>query len=326
MKELSVRRRQLEEVLSGLAEIERLDRELTHLKDAKGDADLAALAEEEMKALAARRIAVEARVLEAFAGSDPMDERNIFLEVRAGVGGEEAALFASDLLRVYQRYAETRGFRWELLDVNATGLKGIKEATAYVSGSRVYRQLKWESGVHRVQRVPKTEASGRIHTSTVTVAVLPEMQAQEVAIDAKDLKFDTFRAGGAGGQNVNKVETAVRITHLPTGTVVACQEERSQFQNREKAMKMLLAKLAQVEKERHANMVTETRRAQIKGAERSEKIRTYNFMQSRVTDHRVGLSLFNIDEIMDGGIGPFIEALQKDYVIQRIARPKSESA
>lgn len=326
IRELSQRRWQLELVIAKIKELNAVERDLIHLRDAESDPELAILAQEEAAQLSLRKAQILSDVEEALLGSDPLDSRNVFLEIRAGVGGDEAALFAADLLRVYQRYAESSKIRCEILDLQPTGLKGIKNVTAYLSGKGVYGRLKWESGTHRVQRVPKTEASGRIHTSTATVAVLPEFEANEVTINPKDLQFDTFRAGGHGGQNVNKVETAVRITHIPSGIVVACQEERSQFQNREKAMKVLYAKLARLEEERHEEAIVETRRAQIKGAERSDKIRTYNFLQSRVTDHRIGLSLFNINEIMDGQIEPFWEALHREDRKRRLAAMGSQGS
>ncbi len=240
---------------------------------------------------------------------DPLDDKNIIMEIRAGTGGEEAALFAGDLLRMYLRYAERKGWKTEMLEVNDTGLGGYKEAVFNIIGKGAYSRLKYESGTHRVQRVPKTEASGRIHTSAATVAVLPEADEVDVKIDEKDIKFEAFRSGGAGGQNVNKVSSAVRLTHLPTGVVVECREERSQLQNRAKAMKLLRSRILETEIEKQRKDRESTRKVMVGSGDRSEKIRTYNFPQSRVTDHRIGFTVHQLDRVLDGEIDEIIDAL-----------------
>lgn len=233
----------------------------------------------------------------------------IILEIRAGAGGDEAGLFAFELWRMYRRFSEIRGFKVEITDSSRTSVDGIKNLTAQITGPEVYDLLKYEAGVHRVQRIPKTEKSGRIHTSTVSVAILKPVSESEIKIEPKDLKIDTFRSSGAGGQNVNKVETAIRITHLPTGLVVACQSQRSQSQNREMAMNILRAKLSEMQKEKITGETTTERRAQIGTADRAEKIRTYNFPQDRITDHRIGKSWHNMEKILDGNLEPIIEAM-----------------
>ena len=240
---------------------------------------------------------------------DPNDDKNIIIEIRAGTGGEEAALFAGDLLRMYLRYAERQGWKTEIMEANDTGLGGYKEAVFNIIGKGAYSKLKYEGGTHRVQRVPKTESSGRIHTSAVTVAVLPEVEEVDIQIDENDLKFEAFRAGGAGGQNVNKVSSAVRITHLPTGTVVECREERSQLQNRAKAMKLLRARLYEVHAEKQRLERETTRKIMVGSGDRSEKIRTYNFPQSRITDHRIGFTVHQLEQVLDGKLDELIEAL-----------------
>lgn len=273
------------------------------------DPELAALAREEVEHLRRRRDDLEDQVRRALLPRDPTEERASIVEIRAGTGGGEAALFAADLFRMYARYAERRRWRVELVDQNATGIGGVKEVVFEVQGRGAYARLRYESGVHRVQRVPETEASGRIHTSTATVAVLPEMEEVEVQVDPNDLEMETFRSGGAGGQNVNKVSTAVRLIHKPTGIVVVCQTERSQFQNRTRALAVLRARLYDLQQRKVQAQVTQTRRLQVGTGERSEKIRTYNFPQNRLTDHRIGLTLYNLEALLDGDLDDLIDAL-----------------
>ena len=240
---------------------------------------------------------------------DPNDDKNVIIEIRAGAGGEEAALFGNSLFRMYSMYSENRGWKPEVLSVNETGLGGIKEISFMITGEGAYSRFKFESGVHRVQRVPETESGGRIHTSTVTVAVLPEAEEVDIAIDPTDLQIDTYRSSGAGGQHVNKTESAIRITHLPTGTVVECQDERSQHKNRERAMKILRSRLLEAEREKQNAEIADERRSQVGTGDRSERIRTYNFPQGRVSDHRIGLTLYRIEAIMNGDLDEIIDAL-----------------
>jgi peptide chain release factor 1 len=274
------------------------------------DRDLRELAKEELPALQARLEELEAELKRLLAPQDPNDERNVILEVRAGTGGEEASLFAAELLRMYTRYAEDRGWRLELLSASTTGLGGVKEAVASISGRGAYSRLKFEGGVHRVQRVPATEASGRIHTSAVTVAVLPEADEVEVNInEEKDLRIDVMRASGPGGQSVNTTDSAVRITHLPTGMVIVCRDEKSQHKNKARALKILRARLLERARQEQEARIAQSRRSMVGTGDRSERIRTYNFPQSRVTDHRVNLTLHQLDRVLDGQLDPLIEAL-----------------
>ena len=288
--------------------------------DAGLDADLCAMAAEEALAAKTALPELEQTVKLLLLPKNAADAKNAILEVRAGTGGEEAALFAADLFRMYERYAQTQGWTFEPLSVNETGLGGYKEAQAAVTGKNVFEKLKFESGVHRVQRVPETEAAGRVHTSAATVAVLPEAEEVDLKIDEKDLKIDVYRASGAGGQHVNKTESAVRITHLPTGLVVACQDERSQFKNKDRAMRILRSRLfdaqqALLDKER-----ADDRRSQVGSGDRSERIRTYNFPQGRVTDHRVNLTLYKIGEVMNGtALDEIVEALLTDDRLKRLS-------
>jgi len=272
-------------------------------------ADMKELAREELKELQSRRSEVEGRARELLVIKDPRDQKNTFIEVRGGTGGEEAALFAAELVRMYTRYAERRRWRVEIIDSSSTELGGIKEAVFLVEGKFVYSRLKHESGVHRVQRVPATEGSGRIHTSTVTVAVMAEAEEVDVQIDPKDLKIDTFCSSGAGGQSVNTTYSAVRITHIPTGIIVSCQDERSQLKNRNKAMRNLRARIMDAEQARQDSEIAQQRKSQVGTGDRSEKIRTYNFPQNRVTDHRVGLTLHRLDQVLQGDLDEILDAL-----------------
>lgn len=273
------------------------------------DADFRELLREELETAKAgkERISEELRVL--LLPRDPNDEKNVIIEIRGGAGGEEAALFAADLFRMYSMYAESKHWKTEIANINETEIGGIKEVSFVIEGEGAYSRLKFESGVHRVQRVPDTEASGRIHTSTVTVAVLPEMDEVDFEINPADLQIDTYRSSGAGGQHVNKTESAIRITHLPTGTVVECQDERSQYKNKDRAMKILASRLYEAERQKQAAAVAAERKSQVGTGDRSERIRTYNFPQGRVTDHRIGLTLYKIEQIMNGDLDELLDAL-----------------
>jgi len=283
---------------------------LKDIVDTSSDSEMKQLAYGEMDELKQRVANLEEELKVLLIPKDPNDSKDVIVEIRAGTGGEEAALFAADLFRMYSRYAEKQGWKTELLDASDTGIGGYKEVVFSLSGEDVYGTMKFESGVHRVQRVPETEAQGRVHTSAATVAVLPEVEQVDVEINPADLQIDTFRSGGKGGQNVNKVETAVRITHGPSGIIVACRQERSQFQNRERAMKMLRAKLYEMKMKEQVGDVAAQRKMMVKSGDRSDKIRTYNFPQNRVTDHRIGVTLYNLSEIIDGRLDELVEQLK----------------
>ena len=277
------------------------------------DPDMRELAQEELQTLSAKRDTLVAELKVLLVPKDPNDTKNVVLEIRAGAGGDEAALFASDLFRMYSRYAERQGWRLEVLNLSETGVGGTKEVTALIEGKGVYGRLKYESGVHRVQRVPTTEASGRIHTSTATVAVLPEAEEVDVQIDAKDLRIDTFCSSGPGGQSVNTTYSAVRITHIPTGLVVSQQDEKSQIKNRAKAMKVLRSRLYEMEMRRQQEAIAKDRRTQVGTGDRSEKIRTYNFKENRITDHRFGYSMYQLTNALDGDINELIDQAVTHY-------------
>jgi len=274
------------------------------------DKELSEIAESELAELKSKRDSMEEKIKVLLVPKDPDDDKNVIMEIRAGTGGDEAGLFAADLFRMYSRYAEMRGWKQELVDLSDTGIGGIKEVVFSLTGTNVFADLKYESGVHRVQRVPATEANGRVHTSAASVVVLPEVEDVEVNIDPNDLRIDVYRSGGAGGQNVNKVETAIRITHLPTGLVVQCQDERSQLKNRQKAMKVLKARLYDMKLHEQNKEIAQQRKSMVKSGDRSDKIRTYNFPQNRVTDHRIGLTLYNLSGIIEGDLNELIEQLK----------------
>ena len=284
------------------------------------DPEIRQLAKEELDGLEKEAKALEERLKILLLPKDPNDEKNILLEIRAGTGGDEAALFAADLFRMYSRYAEKKGWKVEILSAHETGIGGFKEIIALISGDKVYSRLKYESGTHRVQRVPETETQGRIHTSAVTVAVLPEADEVDVQINPQDLRIDVYRASGAGGQHVNKTESAVRITHIPTGLVVQCQDERSQHKNKAKAMKVLAARLYELKQREQQKQLSEERRSMVGTGDRSERIRTYNFPQGRLTDHRIGLTLYRLEDIMQGELDEVIEALGTHYQAKALAQ------
>ncbi len=286
------------------------------------DPEMRDLARTELAELEQQKDSLEQKIKLLLLPKDPNDEKNVLLEIRAGTGGEEAALFAADLFRMYLRYAERKKWKVEVLSEHSTGIGGFKEIIAMISGDSVYSHLKYEGGTHRVQRVPDTETQGRIHTSAVTVAVLPEAADVDVDIDQSDLRIDVYRASGAGGQHVNKTESAVRITHIPTGLVVQCQDERSQHKNRAKAMKVLMARLLDLKRSEQQAQISEERKSIVGTGDRSERIRTYNFPQGRVTDHRIGLTLYRLDSIMDGDIDEIIESLGTYFQAQALAETK----
>ena len=302
--------RELKQVRQGLADARAML--------AESDADLRAMAQEEIAALEPRAQALEEELKVLLLPKDPNDEKNIILEIRAGTGGDEASLFAAEIFRMYTRFAEQKRWKVEVMSISESGIGGYKEVIAIIEGDRVYSQLKWESGVHRVQRVPETEQQGRVHTSAVTVAVLPEAEEVDIKIEAKDIRIDTFCSSGPGGQSVNTTYSAVRITHLTTNTVVSCQDEKSQIKNREKGMRVLRSRLYEMEMEKQNAELAQARKQQVGSGDRSEKIRTYNFPQNRVTDHRIGLTLHQLDLVMQGRLQPIVDALITHYQAEQL--------
>jgi peptide chain release factor 1 len=317
---LAQERTELEELVNNYRRLRTVEKELADnqalLSDS--DPDMAALAELEVATLSQERETLENSIKQLLLPKDPKDDKSVIVEIRAGTGGDEAGLFAAELFRLYSRWAETHRFKLEMMSMNETGLRGIKEVIFSVKGKGAYSRLKYESGVHRVQRVPVTESQGRIHTSAATVAVLPEADEIEVQVNESDIRIDVFRASGPGGQGVNTTDSAVRLTHVPTGIVIECQDERSQLQNRAKAMRILRTRLYDMEQQRQFDEMGAARKTQIRTGDRSEKIRTYNFPQNRVTDHRINMTVYQLDAVMSGEIDEFIEALAQSEQTERL--------
>ena len=322
LKSISKERAELEPVVKKYEHYQNIQKNIREseeiLEDEKADSELKQLAESELEELRKKEEEVEDELKIMLLPKDPHDEKNVFLEIRAGAGGDEASLFAQDLFRMYSRFAEKKGWKLEVMSTSVSPIKGFKEIIVFIKGENVYSQLKYESGVHRVQRVPLTEASGRIHTSTVTVAVLPEADEVDVYLDPKDLRIEAFGASGPGGQNVNRNYTAIRVTHKPSNIVVSCQDEKSQHRNKEKALRILRSRLLDIAQTKQQQQISQNRKSQVGTGERSEKIRTYNFPQSRVTDHRLNLNLYRLESVLDGELDEFIEGMTLEEQAQAL--------
>jgi peptide chain release factor 1 len=318
---LMKKHRSLGEIVEKYREVKKLREDLAgakELAEAVDDEEMSQMAWAEVEEIEAKLPAAEEELKVLLLPKDPYDEKNVILEIRAGTGGDEATLFAAEILRMYARYAERQGWKMEILEAADTGVGGLKEAIAMIEGDNVYSRMRFESGVHRVQRVPQTEASGRIHTSAITVAILPEAEEVDVQINQNDLRVDTFCSSGPGGQSVNTTYSAVRITHLPTGLVVSMQDEKSQIKNREKAMRVLRARLQEIEEQKQHDALSAERKSMVGSGDRSEKIRTYNFKENRVTDHRIGLTVYQLDLVMEGQLDEFIEGLRTHFQTEKL--------